>query len=176
MQVSDFNKFLTNNGEVSTYKNVPISLLDEFRKVFGFGTFRIRYRGKRVAFRWLDGRTYSQSKQDCIKIRADRFSAYCVNYTKYNKLLKEVKMNKQVIIDGVEYIAKTETSDIRFLNDMLNDKISELQSENNYLSKKNEELTDDNNEQGCEVDELRDEVSRLTDIIDDIKYTLNRNF
>ena len=62
-------------AECSAYKNIPIELLDVFKMKFGT-KFRIRYRGERTAFRVEDGRTRTQCHQDCIKSRADRFSAY----------------------------------------------------------------------------------------------------
>ena len=59
--------------EVSTYKNIPIQLLDIFKEKFG-SSFRIRYRGERVGKN--DGRTLTQCYQDCTKANAKSFAAY----------------------------------------------------------------------------------------------------
>lgn len=58
-------------GECSSYKNIPISMLEVFRKAFP-GQYRIRYRGPRN-----DDRYSKMNKQlDCLKSHANRFSAY----------------------------------------------------------------------------------------------------
>lgn len=78
MKAVDFNRYKTTActyREVSVYKSVPIQLLSEFRRIFG-AQYRVRYRGKRIEFRRLDGRTMSQCRQDCLKARAEYFSAY----------------------------------------------------------------------------------------------------
>lgn len=80
IELVSFDRYLTRkqpNGcyhpEVSTYKNIPIELLDIFRNKFG-SAFRIRYRGERVGKN--DGRTRTQCYQDCTKANARSFAAY----------------------------------------------------------------------------------------------------
>lgn len=57
-------------GDRSSYKNIPISMLDAFRKAFP-GQYRIRYRGPRNDYRCKVLR-----QADCLKSYANRFSAY----------------------------------------------------------------------------------------------------
>ena len=57
-------------GECSSYKNIPISMLEAFRKAFP-GEYRIRYRGPRNDYRYASAR-----QAECLKSYANRFSAY----------------------------------------------------------------------------------------------------
>ena len=94
-----FHYYATPNGERSSYKGVPIQLLSEFRKQFG-SAFRIRYRGNRIKFKGLDGRTSTQCYQDCIKKRAEFFSAYAIDNKRKNM------DNLNIVINGLEYVRK----------------------------------------------------------------------
>ena len=75
MKKSDFDVYKTTNGEASVYKGIPIQLLSEFRSLFG-PAYSIRYRGPRMATIGQDGRWPSQCQRDCLKKRAEYFSAY----------------------------------------------------------------------------------------------------
>ena len=76
MKKSDFDVYKTANGrEASTYKSIPIQLLSEFRSLFG-SAYNIRYRGPRMATSRQGGRWRGQCQRDCIKLRAEYFSAY----------------------------------------------------------------------------------------------------
>lgn len=86
IELVSFDRYLTRNQpkrggssvgsyypEVSTYKSIPIELLDIFKEKFG-SKYRIRYRGERVGKN--DGRTLTQCYQDCTKANARSFAAY----------------------------------------------------------------------------------------------------
>jgi hypothetical protein len=133
---TDFNQYLTPIGECSEYKGVPIQQLSEFRSVFGSGTFRIRYRGKRIQFRYLDGRTRTQCYQDCIKNRATTFSAYYENYSKRGNKVKQ-NNDLAVTINGTVYLPKNtiQNNDLHYQNELVicADKIAELHNRINEL-------------------------------------------
>jgi hypothetical protein len=71
-----------NKNERATFKNIPISLLDEFKLVFG-SKYRIRYRGPRknadfsVSKQGVKYYRDNDNKQStCLKQDAVKFSAY----------------------------------------------------------------------------------------------------
>ena len=145
MSVAQFKPYLTTNcsyDECSTYKNVPIQLLTAFRETFG-STMRIRYRGNRIEFKRLDGRTNSQCYQDCIKARGTTFSAYVSDYKRYITIIeREQKMSNQssgyenfiVTIDGEAYIhaSKVNTNqinDLEYKLATLKDKLADTEQE-----------------------------------------------
>jgi len=71
--IQNFRQYKSSPAEYSTYKNIHISLLEDFKSKFG-SQFRIRYRGPRVGMG--DGRSKIRCQQDCIKQNAFTFSAY----------------------------------------------------------------------------------------------------
>ena len=71
----NFSRFNNGYPEAASFKNIPIELLDAFRAAFP-GKYRIRYRGPRNELH--DVRTPTQRRQDCLKLYANRFSAYAL--------------------------------------------------------------------------------------------------
>jgi len=68
--------FNHSKGERACFKNIPIALLDDFKKSFkGEFKYRIRYRGPRPFGR---NRGYSTRQSTCLKRDAERFSVYRV--------------------------------------------------------------------------------------------------
>ena len=71
-----FNKLYRNsNGSgCAMFKNIPIVLLDDFKKSFANdgNKYRIRYRGPRGA----GNRSQANKQSTCLKRYAERFSVY----------------------------------------------------------------------------------------------------
>jgi chromosome segregation ATPase len=163
-----FHYYATSNGECSSYKGVPIQLLSEFRKQFG-SKYRIRYRGNRIKFKRLDGRTSTQCYQDCIKKRAEFFSAYAID----NKRKNMEYLN--IVINGSEYVIK-------------DNEIKELERDMRLCSEDNERkslIINDLKEQierfsaEChdyrnEISDLEERVEELEEIIQSIRYECDR--
>jgi hypothetical protein len=114
----------------SSYDNVPIQELSRFRSEAALEgrSYRIRYRGPRMATRVQDGRTKHQCQLDCLKKHAVTFSAYYSHRT--NKTLdilakksiiassnnktreNTMTQNLSITINGLEYVAKDATASI----------------------------------------------------------------
>ncbi len=167
----DFNQYLTGSiGECSEYKGVPIQQLSEFRSAFGSGTFRIRYRGPRMATRVQDGRFSTQAHQDCIKKRAVTFSAYFEDYSKRGN-----KMNRNndlaVTINGIVYVPKIsiQNNDLHYQNELVicADKIAELTNRINELEGDVINLEESDSY-------ARNRIEELEYVLDDIQSSCNR--
>jgi hypothetical protein len=68
----------SSKGEYAYFKNIPIILLNDFKKAFKNDIeFRIRYRGPRAH----NVKRYSGRKQStCLKKDAERFSVYVLGF------------------------------------------------------------------------------------------------
>ena len=168
---ADFNQYLTGSiGECSEYKGVPIQQLSEFRSVFGSGTFRIRYRGKRIQFKDLDGRTRTQCYQDCRKNRATTFSAYYENYSKRGNKVKQ-NNDLAVTINGIVYVPENtiQNNELNYLNELVicADKIAELTNRINELEGDIINLEESDGY-------ARNRIEELENALDDIQSTCNR--
>jgi predicted RNase H-like nuclease (RuvC/YqgF family) len=170
-----FHYYATPNGERSSYKGVPIQLLSEFRRQFG-SAFRIRYRGNRIKFKGLDGRTSTQCYQDCIKKRADFFSAYAIDYKRKNM------DNLTVIVGGVEYVRKdNEIKELERDLSLASHEDERKQLIINDLERKldnvHELACEFNNEKADleqELAEANERIEELEDVIQSIRYECDR--
>ena len=177
-----FHYYATSNGECSSYKGVPIQLLSEFRRQFG-SAFRIRYRGNRIKFKGLDGRTSTQCYQDCIKKRADFFSAYAIDYKRKNM------DNLTVIVGGVEYVRKDNeikdlAAEIHNLDISLrlaleesqrkDIKIKDLQRKLDNALELAREFDDEKTDLEQELTEANERIETLEDVIQSIRYETDR--
>jgi predicted RNase H-like nuclease (RuvC/YqgF family) len=170
-----FHYYATSNGECSSYKGVPIQLLSEFRRQFG-SAFRIRYRGNRIKFKGLDGRTSTQCYQDCIKKRADFFSAYAIDYKRKNM------DNLTVIVGGVEYVRKdNEIKELERDLSLASHEDERKQLIINDLERKldnvHELACEFNNEKADleqELAEANERIEELEDVIQSIRYECDR--
>lgn len=177
-----FHYYATSNGECSSYKGVPIQLLSEFRKQFG-SAFRIRYRGNRIKFKGLDGRTSTQCYQDCIKKRADFFSAYAIDYKRKNM------DNLTVIIGGVEYVRKDNGNKglgdevhnlklslkLALVNSQEKDnQIKDLQRKLDNALELAREFDDEKTDLEQELTEANERNETLEDVIQSIRYECDR--
>jgi len=163
-----FHYYATSNGECSSYKGVPIQLLSEFRRQFG-SAFRIRYRGNRIKFKRLDGRTSTQCYQDCIKKRADFFSAYAIDYKRKNM------DNLTVIVGGVEYVRKD--NQIKELERDLSLASHEDERKQLIISDLEEQVADfaaECHEKHNEISDLEERIEELEDILQSIRYECDR--
>ena len=69
-----FYTLYRSTSDRASFKNIPIVLLEDFKKSFkGEFKFRIRYRGPRPFGR---GRGYATRQSTCLKRDAERFSVY----------------------------------------------------------------------------------------------------
>jgi predicted RNase H-like nuclease (RuvC/YqgF family) len=154
---------------------VPIQLLSEFRRQFG-SAFRIRYRGNRIKFKGLDGRTSTQCYQDCIKKRADFFSAYAIDYKRKNM------DNLTVIVGGVEYVRKdNEIKELERDLSLASHEDERKQLIINDLERKldnvHELACEFNNEKADleqELAEANERIEELEDVIQSIRYECDR--
>jgi predicted RNase H-like nuclease (RuvC/YqgF family) len=170
-----FHYYATSNGECSSYKGVPIQLLSEFRRQFG-SAFRIRYRGNRIKFKGLDGRTSTQCYQDCIKKRAEFFSAYAIDYKRKNM------DNLTVIVGGVEYVRKdNEIKELERDLSLASHEDERKQLIINDLERKldnvHELACEFNNEKADleqELAEANERIEELEDVIQSIRYECDR--
>jgi predicted RNase H-like nuclease (RuvC/YqgF family) len=163
-----FHYYATSNGECSSYKGVPIQLLSEFRKQFG-SKYRIRYRGNRIKFKGLDGRTSTQCYQDCIKKRAEFFSAYAIDNKRKNM------DNLTVIIGGVEYVRKD--NQIKELERDLSLASHEDERKQLIISDLEEQVADfaaECHEKHNEISDLEERIEELEDILQSIRYECDR--
>jgi len=71
-----FNKLYRNSNRsgCAMFKNIPIALLEDFKKSFANdgNKYRIRYRGPRGA----GNRSHANKQSTCLKRYAERFSVY----------------------------------------------------------------------------------------------------
>ena len=68
-----FYKLYRSRSDMAMFKNIPIVLLEDFKKSFkGEFKFRIRYRGPRGA----GNRSQANKQSTCLKKDAERFSVY----------------------------------------------------------------------------------------------------
>jgi predicted RNase H-like nuclease (RuvC/YqgF family) len=163
-----FHYYATSNGECSSYKGVPIQLLSEFRKQFG-SKYRIRYRGNRIKFKGLDGRTSTQCYQDCIKKRAEFFSAYAIDNKRKNM------DNLTVIIGGVEYVRKD--NQIKELERDLSLASHEDERKQLIINDLEEQVADfaaECHEKHNEISDLEERIEELEDILQSIRYECDR--
>jgi hypothetical protein len=146
----------------SSYDNIPIQELSRFRSEAALEgrSYRIRYRGPRMATRVQDGRTRTQCHQDCIKKHAVTFSAYFSHNTKkvldfsakksiiasLNNKTRENTMsqNLSITINGLEYVAKAATASIAneqkdIIINKLEKRVADLEDE---LAEKDKEIND----------------------------------
>ena len=163
-----FDYYATSNGECSSYKGVPIQLLSAFRKQFG-SKYRIRYRGKRIQFKGLDGRTSTQCYQDCIKKRAEFFSAYAIDYKRKNM------DNLNIVINGLEYVRKDNEikeleHDMRLCSE--DNEIKQLLI--NDLKEQIERFSAECHDYLNEISDLEEQVEELRDVIQSIRYECDR--
>jgi len=168
---SDFAQYLTGSiGECSEYKGVPIQQLTLFRSAFASGTFRIRYRGKRIQFKDLDGRTRTQAGQDCLKKRATTFSAYYENYTKRGN---KVNRNNDlaVTINGIVYVPEnaSKNNDLHYQNELVICAATILELENKI---------NDLEEQVISLEEsdsyAKGTIDQLEELLENIQSSINQ--
>ena len=69
-----FNKLYRSTSDRASFKNIPIALLEDFKKSFANdgNKYRIRYRGPRGA----GNRSQANKQSTCLKRYAERFSVY----------------------------------------------------------------------------------------------------
>jgi hypothetical protein len=68
-----FYQLYKSYGDSASFKNIPIVLLEDFKKSFkGEFKYRIRYRGPREA----GNRSWANKQSTCLKRYAERFSVY----------------------------------------------------------------------------------------------------
>lgn len=69
-----YTLFRSGTRDNSLFKNIPIVLLDDFKKSFANdGKFRVRYRGPRAH---NVARYHGRRQSTCLKKDAERFSVY----------------------------------------------------------------------------------------------------
>ena len=177
-----FHYYATSNGEASSYKGVPIQLLSAFRKQFG-SAFRIRYRGNRIKFKGLDGRTSTQCYQDCIKNRAEFFSAYAIDYK------RNIMTDLTVVIGGVEYVRKDNGNKglgdevhnlklslkLALVNSQEKDnQINDLQRKLDNALELAREFDNEKADLEQELTEANERIETLEDVIQSIRYETDR--
>ena len=160
MKKSDFDVYKTTNGEASVYKGIPIQLLSEFRSLFG-SAYSIRYRGPRMATIGQDGRWPSQCQRDCLKKRAEYFSAYVNSEYGPNKIKR-----LQSYVDYYRELVEKQRNEINHLeraNDNLTGEVQGLSIQINSLEATVAELEE-------EAGEMYSRFNDLQQVIEDINY------
>lgn len=149
MKQSDFDLYKTTNGEASVYKGIPIQLLEEFKKAFNNHTFRVRYRGPRMATIGQDGRWPSQCQRDCLKKRAEYFSVYD---------LREKPMKN---------------NDLERENDALRGEIQQMSFEISFFQLTHLAARDIIEEKDIQINDLEEQLGRASYVNEDLQLEIN---
>jgi len=169
MKQSDFNLYKS-TAYNSVFKSVPIQLLEEFKKAFNNHTFRVRYRGPRMATRSLDGRSIRQAHQDCIKMRAEYFSVYDLQ-----EKPNEIK-NLQRLNDNQAEIIEKLSNEIKNLSLQLHRADNELVLMSEIVEEKDSEINDLDEQLGRASyvnEELQNQINHLERALNKIAVIIN---